>query len=94
MTKLISICVLVFGFSVMAHAQAPASAPAQTAAPAAEVKEAVKEVAAACQADMEKFCSDVKKGGGRVRKCMREHKDQLSAGCKAEIEEKKASRKK
>lgn len=59
-----------------------------------EMKEAMKEISEACHADMENFCHDVKKGGGRVMKCMKEHKDQLSAGCKAEIEEKKAERKK
>lgn len=60
----------------------------------AEAKEAMKEVAQACEADMENFCHDVKKGGGRMVKCMHEHKDQLSAGCKAEIDAKKDARKK
>ena len=58
------------------------------------IKEAVKEVAAPCRADREKFCNGVKKGGGRIAKCMREHKDQLSAECKTEIDAKKAARQK
>lgn len=60
----------------------------------AEAKEAMKDIAEACHGDMENFCHDVKKGGGRVMKCMKSHKDQLSAGCKAEIEAKKEARKK
>jgi len=66
----------------------------ECAAHMAEAKEAMKEIAEACHADMESFCHDVKKGGGRVMKCMKEHKDQLSAACKEEIEKKKEEHKK
>lgn len=59
----------------------------------AEAKEVMQELAEACHADMENFCHDVKKGGGRVMKCMKKHKDQLSAECKSVIEAKKAARK-
>ena len=45
--------------------------------------------AAACQADLEKFCKDVKPGGGRLIKCLKDHEADLSAGCKAVREEKK-----
>ncbi|MBK9293410.1 MAG: hypothetical protein IPM57_03045 [Oligoflexia bacterium] len=36
-----------------------------------------------CKADAEKFCKDVKPGGGKMRDCLREHKDELSSECKA-----------
>jgi Cysteine rich repeat len=36
----------------------------------------------ACQADVQKFCGDVKPGGGRIRDCMAEHKDDLSQACR------------
>ena len=39
----------------------------------------------ACKADVEKFCKDVKKGGGRIIKCMRQHEKELSQACKDEI---------
>ena len=38
-----------------------------------------------CREDVEKFCKDVEKGEGRIIKCMREHKDQLSEGCKQKM---------
>ena len=44
---------------------------------------------AACRADLDKFCKDVKPGGGRLIKCLKEHAAELSSGCKAAREEKK-----
>jgi hypothetical protein len=42
-------------------------------------------VAAACKQDMQTLCSDVKPGEGRVKECMKSHREQLSTGCKAAI---------
>jgi Cysteine rich repeat len=42
-------------------------------------------VVAACKQDMQTLCSDVKPGEGRVKECMKSHREQLSAGCKAAI---------
>lgn len=36
----------------------------------------------ACKEDIEKFCKDVKEGGGRIVKCLKEHEAQLSEGCR------------
>lgn len=58
-----------------------------------EIKQAMKEVHAACEADVEALCSDVEKGKGRVMKCLKEKRDQVSEGCKAELKEKKENRK-
>jgi hypothetical protein len=41
---------------------------------------------AACQADIEKFCADVAKGGGHVMQCIREHQDQLSDSCQSAVQ--------
>mgnify|MGYP000859683543 CR=1 FL=1 len=37
---------------------------------------------AACKEDFEKLCKGVMPGGGRVLKCLQEHKDQVSAPCR------------
>jgi Cysteine rich repeat len=37
----------------------------------------------ACHADYERLCSDVQPGGGRIIACMKAHKSDLSADCKA-----------
>ena len=42
-----------------------------------------------CKADMDKFCKDVKPGGGAIAKCMKEHAADLSAECKASSQEMK-----
>jgi len=37
----------------------------------------------ACGDDVEKFCSEIESGGGRVMGCLRKNSDKLSASCKA-----------
>jgi hypothetical protein len=46
-----------------------------------------------CADDVQKFCKDVKPGGGRLAKCMKEHEKDLSPQCKASIEETRAKAK-
>ena len=38
-----------------------------------------------CVDDAKKLCPDVQPGQGRVAACLKQHKDELSAGCKANI---------
>lgn len=38
-----------------------------------------------CMDDAQKICPGIKPGGGRIAACLKEHKDQLSAGCNARI---------
>lgn len=45
-----------------------------------------KKKAAACREDVEKLCGDVEPGEGRVRTCIREHRDELSEGCRQALE--------
>jgi hypothetical protein len=39
----------------------------------------------ACKSDLQLLCAGVQPGGGRIRDCMKEHRTQLSAGCKMAI---------
>jgi hypothetical protein len=48
-----------------------------------KMKERMAKAQEACKADVEKFCKDVKPGGGAVMKCLREHDAELSDSCKA-----------
>lgn len=42
-----------------------------------------------CADDVAKFCKDVKPGGGGMAKCLKEHANELSPGCKESIAEMK-----
>jgi hypothetical protein len=35
-----------------------------------------------CSADLEKFCKDVKPGGGRIIACLKQHEAEVSEACK------------
>ena len=56
---------------------------------AEESKKKVKEAKQACDADVQKFCKDVKPGQGRLVKCLGEHEKELSAECRAKMTEPK-----
>lgn len=52
------------------------------------------ELSQGCKADVAKLCKDVKPGGGRILECLKEHKSELSAQCKKDLDQaKKAQRK-
>lgn len=42
-----------------------------------------------CADDAAKYCKDVKPGGGRLAKCLKDNEKQLSPACRASIEESK-----
>lgn len=43
----------------------------------------------ACKVDVEKFCKDIKPGGGRIIQCLKSHAAELSPTCSAAFAEKK-----
>lgn len=51
-----------------------------------EKKAKWKDHSEACKADREKFCSSTKAGAGRIIQCMKNHMEQLSAECKAQMQ--------
>jgi hypothetical protein len=46
---------------------------------------AAPDVKTACMADYLALCPSVPPGGGRVVACMKEHRNQVSAGCKLAV---------
>jgi hypothetical protein len=50
-----------------------------------ESKTRLLEAQQACTGDMERFCSNVEPGGGRILKCLREHTQELSLPCRQQI---------
>jgi hypothetical protein len=52
----------------------------------ASFREQMEELADACKDDAKKLCSGVEPGGGRVGRCLMEHRDQLSPACKEQGE--------
>ena len=69
-------------------AQSPAQSPAPSSpASPAQIpsQQAVAEARAACETDIQKLCSGVQPGGGRIFACLKQHKDQVSDGCKQAV---------
>jgi hypothetical protein len=48
----------------------------------AEAKEKVEECEKECKPDIERFCKDIKRGQGRIVRCLKQHKAELSPGCR------------
>jgi hypothetical protein len=52
------------------------------AAAAEKLQGKLEVVVEACQGDAEKLCPGIEPGEGRILKCLMEHKEELSEGCK------------
>ena len=46
----------------------------------------------ACSKDVDKFCKDVRPGGGRIQTCLKQHEKELSGDCKNKNEKQSQSR--
>jgi hypothetical protein len=57
------------------------SAQAQETSPAAPQAPPPPSLRQACQADYQKLCPGVQRGGGRIIECLNAHKDNLSTAC-------------
>lgn len=47
-----------------------------------------------CKDDKKKFCKDVKAAGGKIRRCLKLHKAELSAECQAFLDKQREAKKK
>ena len=56
-------------------------------AAAHEWKEAANRIVESCKEDVDKLCKGVKAGGGRIQRCLRKHRADLSEKCKGAIAE-------
>jgi len=50
------------------------------------MQERMHGVAEACKGDAQQYCKDVRPGGGRVARCLKDNEAKLSAGCKAALQ--------
>lgn len=44
-----------------------------------------------CRADIERLCPGEKPGGGRIKECLKTHKEEMSVGCAKALQELKKS---
>jgi hypothetical protein len=51
-----------------------------------EMKMKVQEAREECKDDVVRFCSEVKPGGGRIIRCLKEHENDLAPQCKARLQ--------
>jgi hypothetical protein len=65
----------------------PSSAQSPTQSPPVQTpsQQAVADARAACETDIQKLCPGVPPGGGRILACLKQHKDQVSDGCKQAV---------
>ena len=61
------------------------SPPAQSPPSQMPSQQAVADARAACATDIQNFCAGVQPGGGRIIACLKQHKDQVSDGCKQAV---------
>jgi hypothetical protein len=66
-------------------AQSPVQSPSQPPPAQAPSQQAVADARAACATDIQNFCAGVQPGGGRILACLKQHKDQVSDGCKQAV---------
>jgi phage terminase large subunit-like protein len=74
-----------FGLGLAIAASVVMADEPPAAQPTPAQQKAMQAVRAACETDAQKLCAGVQPGGGRVVACLKEHKDQVSDGCKQAI---------
>jgi hypothetical protein len=57
-----------------------------------EVQKTLSDLTQVCEPDIEKLCMNTPAGKGAIAKCLKQHSEELSAGCKGSIEAAKTSK--
>lgn len=57
-----------------------------------QVQQQVKQLSAACEPDVERFCFNAPIGKGGLASCLKKHSSELSADCKTAVSKGKASK--
>jgi hypothetical protein len=71
------------GFAIVAGVAMADDPPAAQPTPAQQ--KTMQALRAACETDVQKLCAGVQPGGGRIVECLKQHKDEVSDGCKQAI---------
>ena len=58
-----------------------------------KAKKKAHELKEACKDDAQKLCKGMKPGGGKILQCLKQHEDELSPSCKAEMDRPKGKNK-
>ena len=80
-TVMLCLVSLLFAGPALAQQSQPKNQPSDTQSVTAAQPDKPKMGKGACKADVEQFCKDVEKG--KIGDCLKQHKDELSADCKA-----------
>jgi hypothetical protein len=76
---------ITFGADPAPAPPAAGSAAAQADRIPPEIAVNMKELRSVCAADYKKLCPDVRMGGGRIVRCLKEHEADLSAPCRQTV---------
>lgn len=55
-------------------------------------RQQMQEVRTACEADLQRLCSGIQPGGGKILQCLQDNASEVSSGCTAKLNELKAAR--
>src|SRR5580658_7206106 len=81
LTKVFILCVVAVAHAALAgELLRPQLLSAQTTSP-----QLSEDPRTACAADVQKLCSNVPSGGGRIIACLKQHKEEVSDRCKQAI---------
>jgi hypothetical protein len=88
--RLVLFALLLSSLTVIALAIAVVTAPASAQMPGAN-NAAVQAAISSCKEDRAMFCPKVSPGGGRIARCLMEHVDALTPGCRTALNDARAT---